>query len=371
MYSLVTLLSLLWYLAVARAEERPTNTRLGVVAVLVAVLALTHYWAMFLFGAYAILAVVGRRRGRPTARLLMAHVLGGLAFLPWLPSFLYQLRHTGTPWAERQNPASTVVTMLADLAGGRQEGAALGLLALLFFRSRWLCWSGDPFGPARTRPDGSGGNAAIRRTPRPHADPCDYGDHGHVVCVRRALHRYCRWPHARVGGRRRIRDLATDSPGCRPGSGCRAGLAAGWVAVDTTRSQGQQIAAAIAADFQPGDVVVACPDQIGPATARYLPDGVAAVSYPLLADARLVDWVDYADRNAAGSPSAVADQLVERAAGHRIWLVWQVGYRTLEGQCEALRSELASRVPGREVISPDPAVFEPMWLSVYEPVGAT
>jgi mannosyltransferase len=65
----------------------------------------THNWALF-FGAgtalaWGVLLVAGsqdeRRRLRRTG--LMSYGLALVLYLPWVPSLLYQARHTGAPWA--------------------------------------------------------------------------------------------------------------------------------------------------------------------------------------------------------------------------------------------------------------------------------
>ena len=50
--------------------------------------------------------------------LLTALVVGGVAFLPWLPTMLYQGANTGTPWGDPVRPATFVVLGLIYLAGG-------------------------------------------------------------------------------------------------------------------------------------------------------------------------------------------------------------------------------------------------------------
>src|SRR5947209_5630969 len=59
--------------------------------VVTALLVLTHYWCLFavaVVGAGALVAAV--RGSRPGRRLLAVLAVGCLAFIPWLPSFLYQ-----------------------------------------------------------------------------------------------------------------------------------------------------------------------------------------------------------------------------------------------------------------------------------------
>jgi hypothetical protein len=69
------------------------------------------------------------------------------------------------------------------------------------------------------------------------------------------------------------------------------------------------------------------------------------LTYPMLSDPALVDWRDYADRNRAVDPRAVADAVVTRSSGaHAVWLVDSGSYKTFEGQCEAVESELSAKL---------------------------
>ena len=91
--------------------------------------------------------------------------------------------------------------------------------------------------------------------------------------------------------------------------------------------------------------------------------------YPTLGSPLRVDWVDYAKRNAAADPDAVAKQIVARAGDHRIFLVWQGAYRTLEGQCEALLDALTVARPGAStiVVSGGDKYFEPASVVMFPP----
>src|SRR5262249_31014699 len=71
----------------------------------------------------------------------------------------------------------------------------------------------------------------------------------------------------------------------------RAGVRAGVVAlglvgsvrnVVTDRTEATKVAAILRADAKPGDVVLYCPDQVGPAVHRLAPRGLDEMTYPLL-----------------------------------------------------------------------------------------
>src|SRR5690606_19107805 len=106
------------------------------------------------------------------------------------------------------------------------------------------------------------------------------------------------------------------------------------------RTQSAEVAAAVAERARPGDVVVYCPDQLGPAYSREMPDGLVHLSYPTLAGPELVDWVDYEERNAAADVQAIAAEVRERADGAAVFLVWMGDYRTFGSQCEELIAAL-------------------------------
>ena len=162
-------------LAVLRALERPTVARLLPVSLLAGLLALTPLLgavpARCGRGPAAALAACGRgRRPRPAARSLVALAGGGVLFLPWVPTFAFQMRahrdavgagrrvlvdawYTLTGWAGGGNGAAVVLTLL--LAG-------LAVLALLGRRGRQR----PVLLTGRRRPHGAG---AARRVARHRA----------------------------------------------------------------------------------------------------------------------------------------------------------------------------------------------------------
>ena len=62
--------------------------------------------------------------------------------------------------------------------------------------------------------------------------------------------------------------------------------------------------------------------------------------YPTLAPPQRIDWVDYAQRQAAADPTAIARELHARAQGRPLLVLKASRYRTFGGQCEALLAEL-------------------------------
>src|SRR5690606_11042350 len=146
MYSLVALLVLAGYLLVGDALQRPRPLRLVGLALISGALLLSHYWSMYLLAVVVGLLALRwwrspAQRAAP-ARVAGAVVAGGLLFLPWLGSFLYQMAHTGTPWGEPLRPTAVLQVTLTEIGGGATESALAGtvtvvlaLVALLAVRS--------------------------------------------------------------------------------------------------------------------------------------------------------------------------------------------------------------------------------------------
>jgi hypothetical protein len=138
---------------------------------------------------------------------------------------------------------------------------------------------------------------------------------------------------------------------------CLSGLV--W-SVTHDRTQLGVLADAVDARAQPGDVVVYCPDQLGPAGERVMRADLVQLAYPTLGDPRFVDWVDYAERNEQADPAAVARDVLDRAGDdHAVFVVWNGSYKSFEGQCEALVGALGlARGGAEQVATVDSAFFE-------------
>jgi mannosyltransferase len=369
MYSLVMLLVLLGWLAVRAALDDPRPLRLAAVALVSGLLLLTHYWALYLLASVAALLVVRALRRQGPARrsslvVLGAVAAGGVLFVPWLPTFLDQLAHTGTPWGGPSRPAEVLTEGLIDIGGGqygeaRTLGALLAVLALLAVFGRAL--------------DNRHVELDLRTRPRARAEAA-------VLAATVVLGTGISWVAGTAFASRYLAvvfplllllvGLGVSTIGSRGARGvvlavlAALGFVGGGYNVFTNRTQGGQIAAAVNAEAGPGDVVAVCPDQLGPSVARYLRDDVQAVSFPDLADARFVDWRGYAERQRSGDPAAFAQRLVERAGSGTVWMAWAGGYRGLERTCEEVVGQLSAlRVP-QELVADDES-FEHGWLFRY------
>jgi uncharacterized membrane protein len=351
MYSLVMLLVFGGYLLVANALERPRWPWLIGVALVSGALLLSHYWAMWLLAATLALLVVravrSRERRGATVRVIAAVCAGGIFLVPWLPSMLYQAAHTGTPWAAVVRPTAMLTDSMQDLGGGDfAEGLMLGWgLLMLFVLALFATRLNDRelLVDVRTVPQVRTEAAVVGLT-LAIASIAGYLSGTTFVTRYIAVMVPLFLLVAAVGLTR------LDMPVVRPIvvlALVALGLVGGIHNVVTNRTQAGQIATAIKADLRPGDLVVMCPDQLGPSMHRLLPSSTAQVVYPTFGSPDRVDWRDYAARNAKADPSAFAAQVADKASSlssHTVWLVASGSYKTLEGQCEALTTDLGSRL---------------------------
>ena len=372
MYALVALLVIAGWLALRRAEERPTIGRLALVSLVSGALLLTHYWSLFLLavvGAGLLVRLVrARRAGDSTAeplRLAAALAAGGVLFAPWLPAFLAQAGSTGTPWGAPTRPAPVLFISLNDWGGGPYGeatllGVGLALLALVALMGR---------------PTGDAGVELDLRT-RPFARPeaiVVVGTLGLAVAGSYASNaafasRYTSVVHPIVVLLAGLGVAVLPRPGWRAGVvGVLAviGLAFGGVNLVTDRTQAAEIATAIRADAGPEDLVVYCPDQLGPGTSRLLPDGPPGTTFPEGGDPRFVDWVDYAEGIDAADVDAFAQEAVDRAGAGDIWLVWSGAYRSVEDRCEEVVRALEDLRPARSIVVESGTQFEHAWLERF------
>ena len=366
MYALVQLLVAAGLVALLRALEQPTTARLLPVGLLAGMLALTHYWALFLLATTAAVLLVLAVRGpdRTAARhALGALAAGGVLFVPWLPTFLFQMAHTGAPWAAPARLVDLYYSLTAWAGGGSGPGV---LLTLTLLGLGLLAVAGHPLGGAVVigRP--------LARTPllllAATIAPVLLGL-GVAIGVAGGF-------SARYSSVALVPGLLLASLGLRALPERTRTAALVLVAVcglsgalpqlsSTHRTQATVTATVVTSGLRAGDVVAYCPDQLGPSVSRLLPSSVRQVVYPTFAAPELVDWVDYAQRNAAASPRSFARRLDARAPG-AIWLVSAAGYRTLEGQCEAVRDALADlRGKGRVLQREDPLFDERQAVTLF------
>ena len=193
MYSLVVLLVLAFGLALMRALERPGRMSWALLTLATAALAYTHYWTFLLLGSTAI-GLWWRARRRPSdrsrhLRALAAMVAASVLFLPWLPTFAFQMLHTGTPWAPPVH-AQVLLDTVFSWAGPTSSGS---LLALVLLACAVLGLDRAPLtrrSAARRRPARPDAGQGARRPLADAAGPGLPRLRARRQCVRRALHRH-------------------------------------------------------------------------------------------------------------------------------------------------------------------------------------
>ena len=143
MYSLLALLAILGGLALERTLRAPSRWSVLCVSLASVAMALTHYWALYSLATVALFLLIGLWRGTPPVQRGCKRALAGLAggailFIAWLPTLLYQSKHTGTSWGPPTTYAD-VVHAVGQWSGGQSTaGRALllvvcALLALAIF----------------------------------------------------------------------------------------------------------------------------------------------------------------------------------------------------------------------------------------------
>jgi len=343
MYALAQLLCALGGWALVRHLRRPTWRTALAVSTTCGLLALTHYWALYLLAAVFVLLLL-RRRWYAAG----AVAAGSVLFLPWLPSFLYQLGHTGTPWAPRPQ-AGALVDAVFEWAGAgtpsRFLGLALMLLALLAVLGRGV-------DERRVELDLRGNETARRLA------GVVFGTLGLGVLLGLLLGTgYA----ARYSSVVLVPFLVLAALGTRVfldprvrrgavGAVMLLGVAGTIPAVLTQRTQAGVVADALRERAVPGDVVVYCPDQLGPAVSRLVQPGLRQMVFPTRGAPERVDWVDYEQRNAAADARAFGRAIAAEARGTTVWLVVNGGYRTVGDKCEVLTETLRAERPANEVV---------------------
>ena len=377
MYGLLVLLTVVGIGAGTAVVRRPgAGPVLGFGAVTGALL-LTHVWAFHVVAVTGVLALAALPfRRSPALRLLAGLALGGLLFSPWLLSFLVQLAHTGTPWAASPGFAVLPLALEAWQGGGQVRAHVLGTALLL------LATVGLLAAAAARRP----GERTVVLSLRPRRSRLVLLalSLGTLLVAGEVSRLTGTAVHDRYTSVAVLTFLTLAALGVAalPGPAVRAaalvavaglGLATALPQVAEPRTQAREVARALD-DAAPGDVVVFCPDQLGPAVARLVPPeaGLDLVVYPDLRPADRVDWTDYEARMTSTPSGAVAADVLQRAGdGSGIWVVTGPGYRVPSTQrCGFLVDALeAARGDAELVVAPDRRIFEDSRLQYLPPVA--
>jgi mannosyltransferase len=124
MYALAAFLSIVASAAWAHGVLLGRRRYLPLLALTLVLLLYTHNWALFLCAGLAIATGLSAR-ARWREALAVAVVVAA-AYAPWLPTLLFQVRHTGAPWAMRPGLHALVLAPASPFA----DDIAFGALAL-------------------------------------------------------------------------------------------------------------------------------------------------------------------------------------------------------------------------------------------------
>jgi hypothetical protein len=303
---------------------------------------------------------------RRNLAVLGAVAAGGLSFVPWLPSLFSQAANTGTPWATAARPTVVITRTVRDIGGSVDDGGALGVVLVVLVvlgafgaavDARHIDLDVRGRDPVRWVAALALATIAIG-TLVAFLSRTAYETRYVAVIVPLVLLAGAAGIVRFVSSWRRAAALVAAVVLAMPGI---------VAAAVQDRTQGGQVVDELNAQAVPGDVVLYCPDQLGPAFSRHLRADVRTVVYPTATAAAFVDWRDYAARNAAADPDAFARHVLADTRGDRtIWMAWVGGYRTFGDQCERLDSALrAARPAGGPVVRDRPSVLEHATLVAY------
>jgi mannosyltransferase len=372
MYSLMALEAVAWYLVARRALEFPSRGRLAAVALVTAALMYTHYWDLYLVatgGLWALWRAWSEHRSGhcrapayPGAarKIMLAMGAGVLVWLPWAPVFVAQILHTGTPWANPPGPEDLLL-VFGYFSGAGHWGSLLTFLLFVLV------------------------GLAVFARPGPRAT---------TVLVEARVQPRSRFPLLLLGGALGFAILAGMATGAAFDSryiavvfpmfivvaalglttfasrrvtaallavACTAGLLSAHLENSQSRTQAVVVAADLNVHAHPGDMVVYCPDQLGPAVDRLLtvPD-VTEVTFPLMRGPQRVDWIDYTANIEDTNVGTFALDVINRMnPGSTLWLVWRNGYLGFGNRCGELDSWLQMYLPGGDtVVGAEPSYYE-------------
>ena len=351
MYSLLMLLTLLGVIALRRFLRRPSWPWGLALAGLSGLSLLTHYWALYLIAAAGLLLAIRwlRHDDRNALMAIVALAGGFLVFLPWAPIFLWQMRHTGTPWAGPPSLSAPIGAVMEWAGASRDSGQALGIS---FFALAALGLFGAGIDRRRieidlaTRPEGRSMAAMTFLTLALAVAAGLVTRSGFVVRYTSVV-----FPlflilvalglEAFVDPRVRTAVLTVLVV---------LGLLGAVPNIWTQRTQAGRVAQVLNTHASDGDLVAFCPDQLGPPVSRLVTRHLTEMVFPTAAAPERVDWVDYAKRNKAANVGSFEQMLLRRAGAHDLWLVWSGDYRTFGSKCETLVSSLGLARPGFQVL---------------------
>jgi hypothetical protein len=280
MYTLVAVLSLVATAAFVLAFVRRRGVHLVTLGVSLALLLYTHTWGLFLAAGLAVAAAIVRVDLRDAAAVAAAV---SALYAPWVPSLVFQVRHTGAPWSERPSVMVLAIALALAAVAWRTSAETVRLLAVVAAAGAALAWLASQVEPAWSLR-----YLAVLYGPAVLAMACG-------VALRP------RWAVAAV-----------------------AVAALALVAVPLPdKSNARAVAVSAGVGLRPGDLVISTQPEQLPVLHRYLPPGAVYLT-PLgrPADPTVMDWRDALSRlRRSGAP------LLPLRAVRRVVLVTPVAGR--------------------------------------------
>lgn len=310
MYSLVALLALGVAATIVRVFVFGQRRLIPLYSAFVVALMYAHNWGLFLaVGTVMALVPVWRASADRRALLRDAAIAYGLVaavYAPWLPSLLFQARHTGAPWSERPGVADVFGPITGILGGPTVP------LALLLAGGAGLA--------TLTRAGRGGGTAA---TPEAIARRTAVW----VLVTLPAAGLIVAWTASQASPAFTGRYFAVFVgpllllAGVGLAYAGRLGLitvviiVALWSDPRTgeieRKSDVRLVASRVKADLYPGDLVVSVHPEQTPVLHYYLPDGLRyADSISTVSDPLVFDWRDALQRLRDAKPARVLDSYV-------------------------------------------------------------
>jgi hypothetical protein len=345
MYGLVILLGTLSVLSLTSMLRRPTLWNAAGFAVITSASLYSHYWTLYSIGLIGAGVAWFAWKGpyRQACRYAVAAVaVGCLSFVPWLPTLLFQTRHTGTPWAAPAQLTAVVFTITQFAGGDSDFGRALA--AMFFFfgvlgvfgapMNRWLVVL-----DIRTRPGVRLIAAVVLGTLvlgilAGRIDGSTFADRYTAAVLFPALV-VMAYGLTSIGDRRTRNGLLALA--------VLLGFLAAVPNAFIQRTGAGKVGAAILAEAHPADVIAYCPDQLGPAVSRVLGGRFDEITFPRGTTPEIVDWVDYLKAVAAASTKDFVHK-VERLAGPSgtVFYVWAPLYNGYAGKCQTILHDFIS-----------------------------
>jgi mannosyltransferase len=369
MYSLLGLLGVAGYLLLLRFMERRSLGAGAGLAVTTGLLLLTHYWAIYLVATVSLMLIVRAWRLREWKALapLAAMAAGGVLFVPWLPDFAYQLKHTGTPWADLPTFNAVIDTVRSWAGGGSDAGQVLNLMFVVLAGLAVFGLAVDRRHvelDLHTRPGvrrlvvaclGTLLTAVVAAEAFRSAYVVRYTSVAFPFFILIVAFGTLVFADSRV----RIGVLAL---------AVTLGFIAAVPNTGGRRTEAGRVAAVLNRSARPGDVVAYCPDQVGPSVSRLVRAPVTQLTFPAATSPEFVDWVDYAERNHAALTAPFAQMLDERAGSHQLWVVWSPNYKTFGTKCSTIVDRLKLLRPDmKRVVKVSTKFEEHMGLIRYGP----